>query len=81
MTANCPQVSTTQTDENWKYNLYCLCNECQAYALITLGQSALSPHEFVRRARRYPLNEAQHKIVDQVKLQWWSESVKGERAG
>lgn len=83
MTTTSPQVrmSSPQTVENWRYHHLCLCRQCQAYALITLGQSALSPDEFVRRAKRYTLTNEQHKRVDEVKLQLWNESVKGERVG
>jgi hypothetical protein len=63
-----------------RYNPYCLCAQCQAYTLITLGQSALAPQEFVRRARRYTLTNEQQKIVDEVKLKLWNMSVKGEQA-
>ena len=48
------------------------------HTFFELGRSAFEPQEFVRRAERHELNDAQRKIVDKVKLQIWNESVKGE---
>lgn len=49
-----------------------------AQSFITLARSALEPAQFVERARRYKLTYEQQKIVDELKLQVWNESVKGE---
>lgn len=83
MTTTSPQVRTTSPRdvENWRYHPLCLCTQCQASALITLGQSALTPQEFVSRAKRYTLTNEQQKRVDEVKLQRWNESMKGEKVG
>lgn len=55
---------------------YCLCTACW----FTLARSALPPREFVARAQRHELSENQRKIVDEMKLKMWNESVKGESA-
>lgn len=56
--------------------IYCFCSQCAQTALFELGMSALTPQQFIRRARRYHLTEEQQKKVDEIKLKLWN----GEQA-
>jgi hypothetical protein len=59
----------------------CFCNSCMLTALFELGLCALTPQQFIQRARRYKLSEEQQKVVDTLRMQVWNEWAKGERVG
>lgn len=50
------------------YNHLCLCAECSAESLIRLGLPALTPSEFIARAKRHKMSDAQQRRVDTVKM-------------
>lgn len=56
----------------------CFCTQCSQTALFTLGVQALTPREFIERARRFKLDEKQQRIYEGMKLMAWKESSKGE---
>jgi ribosomal 50S subunit-associated protein YjgA (DUF615 family) len=49
------------------YNHLCFCNECSAETLIRLGLPALTQQEFIARAKRHKMSDAQQRRVDAVK--------------
>jgi hypothetical protein len=71
---------TYHTEDEVRYNLSCPCSCCSTQTFITLGRSAYAPQDFIRLAKRYRLTEAQQKVVDEMKLKVWNNSVKGESA-
>lgn len=62
------------------YNHLCLCVECSAETLIRLGLPALSPSEFIARAKQHKLSDAQQRRVDAVKLMMRIDNMKGYNA-
>lgn len=62
------------------YNHLCLCNACSAETLIRLGIPALSPREFIARAKQHKMSDAQQRRVDAVKMMMWDDDTKGDNA-
>lgn len=59
------------------YNHLCLCAACSAETLIRLGIPALTPSEFIARAKRHKLSDEQQRRVDAMKLMMRNDDMKG----
>jgi hypothetical protein len=62
------------------YNHLCFCNECSAETLIRLGLPALTPREFIARAKRHKISDAQQRSVDAVKMMMRNDEMKEDNA-
>lgn len=62
------------------YNHLCLCAACSAETLIRLGLPLLSPSEFIARAMRHKMSDAQQRKVDAVKMMMRNDDTKGDNA-
>lgn len=59
------------------YNHLCLCAACSAESLIRLGLPALTPSEFIARAKQHKMSDAQQRRVDAVKMMMRNDNMKG----
>lgn len=62
------------------YNHLCLCAACSAESLIRLGLPALTPSEFIARAKQHKMSDAQQRRVDAVKMIMRNDNAKGDNA-
>lgn len=59
------------------YSHLCLCAACSAESLIRLGLPALTQQEFIARAKRHKMSDAQQRRVDAVKMMMRNDDMKG----